>query len=270
MHDNISGDGNPNPTAISLFGQSAGTNDFPVLKAFQEYIDAEQAKARKRMLGLSIFFIVLLVAVVVTFSIIVISIFSHNRQLSDRLLDMALRERNNQAPVQQVPVQQPQPVVVPQPVVTPVVAPSQDAQLKPVLEKLESLAVALTSRQQQPLQPAPVVVTTAPATVAPQQQAESAETQQMREMLKKQQAELEAERARVREAEEKLRKAEIERHRRRLYPEYYAQQDAAAEAAKVQPPKREVTPPRVPVLEESPKPQEIAQPTAQPAIPPLR
>ena len=47
--------------AISLFGQAANANDFPVLKAFQEYIDAEQSKARKRMLGLSIFFVVLLV-----------------------------------------------------------------------------------------------------------------------------------------------------------------------------------------------------------------
>ena len=42
--------------AISLFAQTANANDFPVLKAFQEYIDAEQSKARKRMLGLSIFF----------------------------------------------------------------------------------------------------------------------------------------------------------------------------------------------------------------------
>ena len=28
-------------TAVSIFGQAQGTNDFPVLKAFQEYIDAE-------------------------------------------------------------------------------------------------------------------------------------------------------------------------------------------------------------------------------------
>ena len=33
-------------TVLSLIGQNAAENDFPVLKAFQQYIDAEQAKAR--------------------------------------------------------------------------------------------------------------------------------------------------------------------------------------------------------------------------------
>ena len=50
----------PAANAVSIFGQGGSPNDFPVLKAFQEYIDAEQAKARKRMLGLSVFFIVCL------------------------------------------------------------------------------------------------------------------------------------------------------------------------------------------------------------------
>ena len=49
----------------------------------------------------------------------------------------------------------------------------------------------------------------------------------MKETIKKQQAELEAERNRLRDVTEKLHQAEIERHRRRLYPEYYAQTDAA-------------------------------------------
>ena len=236
MQDKVSTEDGANPNALSLFGQAANANDFPVLKAFQEYIDAEQAKARKRMLGLSIFFVVLLVAVVITFTIIVISIFTHNRELSDRLLDVAFRERQNQIAIQQ-PV--PQPVV--QPVVTPVVAPAQDSGIKPILEKLDALATALAARQQHALQPAPVVVTTAPATLAPSSPVENTETQQLREMIKKQQAELEAERNRLKETEEKLRKAEIERHRRRLYPEYYAQQETqltpapAPVAAPVQP-----------------------------------
>ena len=83
-------------TVLSLIGQNA-ENDFPVLKAFQQYIDAEQAKARKRMLGLSIFFIMLLVAVVVTFTIVMMSVINRNQALSDRLLEIALRERPAQA-----------------------------------------------------------------------------------------------------------------------------------------------------------------------------
>lgn len=233
MREKVTPEDGENPNAISLFGQAANANDFPVLKAFQEYIDAEQAKARKRMLGLSIFFVVLLVAVVITFTVIVISIFSHNRELSDRLLDVAFRERERQLQPVAAPAA-PQPIA--QPVVTPVVAPSQDAGMKPILEKLDALAAALVARQQQAVQPpAPVVVTTAPATVAPSASADSAEAREMRETIKKQQAELEAERNRLKEAEEKLRKAEIERHRRRLYPEYYAQQDAVEAQERVSP-----------------------------------
>ena len=64
----------PTTNAVSLFGQGGGPNDFPVLKAFQEYIDAEQAKARKRMLGLCVFFILLLVVIVVTFTVVISSV----------------------------------------------------------------------------------------------------------------------------------------------------------------------------------------------------
>ena len=44
-----------NQNAVSVYGQE-GLDDFPVLKAFQQYIDAEQIKSRKRMVMLSIFF----------------------------------------------------------------------------------------------------------------------------------------------------------------------------------------------------------------------
>ena len=272
MSENPTNGDSSNPNAISLFGQTANMNDFPVLKAFQEYIDAEQAKARKRMLGLSIFFIVLLVAVVITFTIIIFSIFTHNRQLSDRLLDVAFRERQIAMTAQQQPAPAPQPIVVPQPVVTaPAATPAQDAGMKALLEKLETLATAMAARQQQTVAPAPVVVTTAaPAQIQPAPAAENAETQQMREALKKQQAELEAERARVKAAEEKLRQAEIERHRRRLYPEYYAQQDAAAERQHELPPVPAPVPvaPAQPVaVPIQPAPAQV-QPVAAPVQPP--
>ena len=48
---------NENPAAnnaISIYGQE-GLDDFPVLKAFQQYIDAEQSKSRKRMIMLCIY-----------------------------------------------------------------------------------------------------------------------------------------------------------------------------------------------------------------------
>ena len=91
--------------AVSVYGQESTMDEFPILKAFQEYIDAEQAKARKRMLGLSIFFILLLVVIVIAFAVVVMLFINRNQSLSDRLLDIALREKLPAQPV--VTVQSP-------------------------------------------------------------------------------------------------------------------------------------------------------------------
>ena len=232
----------PTTNAVSLFGQSGGVSDFPVLKAFQEYIDAEQTKARKRMFGLSIFFIVLLVVVVVTFTIVMTSVIGRNQALSDRLLDIALREKTSAQPV--VTVQQPAPAPVVQPVIQPSVESAELVRLREELqrekearqaeqtrrdkEKIESLTAALAKAQQQPPAPAPVVVT-APAPVV-QPAAESVELIRLREELRREKEERKAEQEK---AKEEKRKAEIEAHRRRLYPEYYAQEDARKNASRV-------------------------------------
>ena len=233
--------------AVSLFGQSGGVNDFPVLKAFQEYIDAEQAKARKRMLGLSVFFILLLIVVVITFTLVITSVIARNQQLSDRLLDIALRDKTSAQPV--VNVQSPVPTV-------------ESAELVRLREELRrekeeikaeqakrdevrfnKLLDAISKPQQQPVAaPTPVVVTTSPSSVLQPAAAEAAELVRLREELRREKEERQAEQAK---AKEEKRKAEIEAHRRRLYPEYYAQEDArkaASEAAAE--PVRPVEPPR--------------------------
>ena len=259
--------------AVSLFGQSGGVNDFPVLKAFQEYIDAEQAKARKRMLGLSVFFILLLIVVVITLTLVITSVIGRNQQLSDRLLDIALREKTATQPV--VNVQSPAPTV-------------ESAELVRLREELRrekeeikteqakrdevrfnKLLDAISKPQQQPIAaPTPVVVTTSPSSVLQPAAAESAELARLREELRREKEERQAEQAK---AKEEKRKAEIEAHRRRLYPEYYAQEDArkaAAEAAAepvrpVEPPRRAAPPlPKakpVPVTAQPPQPQTQAQ-----------
>ncbi len=204
-------------SAVSIFDQGNTANDFPVLKAFQEYVDAEQAKARKRMLGLSIFFVVLLIVVVVTFVFVLSSVINRNQALSDKILDIALRERA----VQQQPVVN----VTPQPIAQP--QQSNDAVIKPVLDRIENLAAAIASTQKQA--PAAQQQVQAPVQAAqPQQPAETAESLRLKEQLRIQAAKL-------KEAEEKLaeqqRQVEIEKHRRRLYPEYYAKQEAEKQKA---------------------------------------
>ena len=232
--------------AISLFGPGGAGNDFPVLKAFQQYIDAEQAKARKRMLGLSAFFVVLLLVVVITFTLITVAVINRNQALSDRLLDIALRDKGTQQPVVNV---QPPPQTIVQP------AAQEASIMKPILEKLESLATAMVSAKQQPAPaPTPVVVTTSAPINPSYQPVESAETLQLREELKKQQEALKAEIAKMKSDRAKMdaeeqKKAAIEQHRRRLYPEYYAREDAkkAAELAREKGavPSSELPPPSV-------------------------
>lgn len=259
----------PTTNAVSVFGQGGSPNDFPVLKAFQEYIDAEQAKARKRMLGLSVFFILLLVVITITFTVVMMSVINRNQSLSDRLLDIALREKAPAQPV--VTVQSPAPAPVVQPVVH---QPSQEDALKPVVEEIGKLTAALVKAQQQPVpvaQPAPVVVTTSPQPVV-QPAAESAELMRLREELRREREERKAEKE-AKEKEEK-RQAEIEAHRRRLYPEYYAQQDArkaaAAQALRtVEPvPAEPVVRPAEPVRRATtPLPRPASQPVAPVAKP---
>lgn len=221
-------------SAVSVFGQTGNMADFPVLKAFQEYVDAEQAKSRKRMLGLSVFFVILLIVVVVTFTLVLTTVINRNQSLSDRLLDVALRERAAAVPPPVAAVQQ-------QPAPAPV---ADDSLVKPLLRKLESLAEAISESARQKLQPpalavpqaAPVqaVPQTAPApAVAPpavSQPAETLEMLRLREELRRRHDALDAERRKIKEAREKLkedrRRAEVEQHRRRLYPEHYARKDA--------------------------------------------
>ena len=263
--------------AVSLFNQGGGVSDFPVLKAFQEYIDAEQAKARKRMFGLSIFFIVLLVVVVITFTIVITSVIGRNQALSDRLLDIALRDRASPQPV--VNVQSPAPAPVVQPVLQPTSESTELARLREELqrqkeerqaeqakrdkEKIESLTAALAKAQQQPVAPTPLVVTTSPTPIV-QTSAESAELARLREELRREKEERKAEQDKH---EKEKKEAEKEAFLRRQYPDYYAKEDArraaAAEAAR-----RASTPLPVPV----PQPVVVPPPAPvahQPVVPPV-
>ena len=111
---------NDNPTAnnaVSIYGQE-GLDDFPVLKAFQQYIDAEQSKARKRMIMLCLFFGFLMTIVIVVFMImlreadernqlLLRDATAQNQALNDKLVEFAMKERERQPVVVQptAPVQ---------------------------------------------------------------------------------------------------------------------------------------------------------------------
>lgn len=92
--------------AVRIYGQSDAMDDFPVLKAFQQYIDSEQAKARKRMLMLCIFFGALMVIVISVFLMLLLNVSSRNQSLNDRLVEYAMKERERMSTP--IVVQQPQ------------------------------------------------------------------------------------------------------------------------------------------------------------------
>lgn len=208
---------------LSLIPAEGGSGDFPVLKAFQEYIDAEQAKARKRMLGLSVFFVVLLIVVVITFVMILTMVVNRNQALSDRLLDYALKER-------EVPVVQQVPVAVPQ----------QNAQdsLRPLIEKFERERAEMKA-----------------AWEAERKQAEAkAAEAEAKRMAEIEAAKVELERERLRAKKENDRQELIRQHRRRLYPEYYGETPSRMPAT----PSPQYEPPAM--LEVPPQPSQKATP----------
>ena len=206
--------------AISVYHQDNGMEDFPVLKAFQQYIDAEQSKARRRMLSLCIFFGILMTLVVAIFMYMLRETSARNQQLNDRLVEYAMRDR--------------QPLVMPAATQSVSSNTASEETMRAMTDTLVALQkqIADQQRQQNNTPQTPSIIPQQPSsqsqTVVSLQQQPSLEEQELtrktreaEEKLRKARAILDAERKKLADEREKLRQEEIERHRRRLYPEYY-------------------------------------------------
>lgn len=138
--------------------QASGSNaeSFPVLKAFQEYIDAERAQARKRVMMLAISFSIVLCAVVLLFLSMGVYLLKDMSALQTKLVDAALAQRNVPAPVITVtappvaPQPTPSPIVQAQPVV-PVVSPASE-ELRAVSKALADLKADIEKKKSQEAQ----------------------------------------------------------------------------------------------------------------------
>ena len=129
---------NPIPqSAVSIYGQQDALDDFPVLKAFQQYIDAEQTKSRKRMVVLCAFFAFLMSLVIVVFSVILHRVSDRNQQLNDRLLDYVMQGR---APQPTTIVQSP-------------AAPQNDLALKAMADTLMALQKQIAEQEAKQIKP---------------------------------------------------------------------------------------------------------------------
>lgn len=83
-----------NPLAMTL-SKASGDESFPVLKAFQDFIDQERERARRRVVTLSVCFISAIVVLVLLFGIIFAMFFGHmmrsNEDQQNRLYDLYAR-----------------------------------------------------------------------------------------------------------------------------------------------------------------------------------
>ena len=194
-----------NPNAVSLYGQTDAMDDFPVLKAFQQYIDSEQAKARKRLISLGIFFGVLMGAVIAVFLVMLFNITERNQSLNDRLIEFAMKERERpqqQPVVVQPPVQQDNSAIL-----------SLTSKIEEMQNKLiESQKKAEAAERAQKAAAEAAAAALAPKAPSPQE----LEIERLRALLKTEKEKAEADKA-------KLREAELEAYRRKHYPECYAQ-----------------------------------------------
>ena len=191
--------------AISIYGQNDATDDFPVLKAFQQYIDAEQAKARKRMLLLCAFFGGLMFVVISVFVALLVSVSSRNQLLNDRLVEYAMKDRYQR-------VEQPSAVDRQQQ--------SQDAAaILALTTKLEEIQKKLVESQTSAERAEKAAAEAAkPKEPTP----EELEIARLKVLLSTEREKQAVER-------EKRRQAELEEYRRKHYPELYEKKEIVQE-----------------------------------------
>lgn len=193
------------PHAVSVYGNGEAMDDFPVLKAFQQYIDAEQAKARKRMMTLGIFFSVIMFVVIGVFVALLMNVSARNQALNDRLVEYAMKDRERSTPV--------------------VVQPSQDnSAILALTAKLEEMQRKLAdeSRRAADAEKARSDAAAQAAAQVAKPQTKSQEPSQNEVELARLRTQLQAEKNKTAELQAKQKEMELEEYRRKHYPELYA------------------------------------------------
>ena len=194
--------------AVSVYGQSDGAyDDFPVLKAFQQYIDSEQAKARKRMILLCAFFGGLMFVVISVFVVLLISASSRNQLLNDRLVEYAMKDRYQRTEQQAAAVDRQQP------------SSQETAAILALTTKLDDLQKKL-AESQAAAERAEKAAAEAAKPKAPTP--EELEITRLKVLLS-------AEREKQAVERERQRQAELEEYRRKHYPELYEKKEAVKE-----------------------------------------
>lgn len=112
----------------------AGSDSFPVLKAFQDYLEAERQRARRRLVMLSSFFVALMAVVVAGLLLAGVYLFRNMQRTQDVLLQAALKGQPAAAPVAAPPA-----------VAAPVAAPAFPPAIGEELRRLSAALAGLRS-----------------------------------------------------------------------------------------------------------------------------
>ena len=251
-------DESSNSTAVRIYGDSDASEDFPVLKAFQQYIDAEQAKARRRIVWLSVVFGFVTISLVALF-LFIISILSskyenrlikfsqRNQELNDKLVEFAMKEREK--PVVDNSANQ----------ATMNIMKDAMTQQRTQINDLQNLLTAEQKRSSELI----VAHAQSQAQLNAEKVRYEREKQESEDKIKRATALLVAEKEKIKQEREKLKKQEIELHKQRLYPEYYKkkqsqeqspEQDESKEVENIAPKKLL---PKASQLNQSPSPKKL-------------
>lgn len=202
--------------AVSIYGadDNNALDEFPVLKAFQQYIDAEQAKARKRMVSLAIFFGLMMALVIGVFVYLLCGASIRNQELNDKLLNFVMSERDK-----------PQQVVQ-----------SDSKAIDELTAKIEEMQRQFNEALKQQAEQSAAQLAAAQQAAARITPEDSEAKRKTEEELRRKEAEIIRLKAIVEEKEkaaaterEKSREAELEAYRRKYYPQYYEKKEEAAD-----------------------------------------
>lgn len=200
--------------SLSIYGADDALDDFPVLKAFQRYIGAEQAKAQKRTTTLCIFFAAILVMVVSFFTFMLATISKRN----ETLIEHMMKEKSSTAAAQ--------PILVPDA--------KSDAAVKALADAMSNMQKQMADQQAKLIEhqsrilekqtaavPANTPVAANKAGPSTEQIEALKKLQKDALRLKKEKERLEQEKEFLKKEKERLHQKEIELQRRKLYPELY-------------------------------------------------
>ncbi len=236
MNENTPFNNETNPdSAVSVYGNNSSLNDFPVLQAFQKYIDAEQVKSQKRLTFVCVFFSLLIVFIVAVFLVLLINVSNSKSSMNDTFIRYLIDNKAN-APAQSAPAVASNEVKILTDSISELrhqISAQQDKLIEQQLESIREKEKLLNSRLTAEM-PVPTQSQVELAEMAKKNEKAQKELDAKLALLEKLNSELEQKKATIQKEQEALHKREVEFHRQRYAAE---KGDTALQTPKPEQPK---------------------------------